>query len=106
MYADIPLSPALQAGFWWLPTVDVEAVFRRRVVLMKTVLALPSTPRRVSTVSCVLSGIGTLFDESEGHASNALKSRSRRRWRNQSAEQDLGELSTRLVLEGGLCGPR
>ena len=62
-----------------------------------------------------LRGIGTLFDESEGHASSALKSRSRRRRRNQSAEQDLErraaraeslvELSAaRLALEG-LCGP-
>ena len=61
----------------------------------------------------------TLFDESEGHASTALKSRSRRRRRNQSAEQDLerraaraeslvhtGELSAaRLALEGDSVAP-
>ena len=37
MFADIPPSPALQVGFRWLATVDMEAVFRRRAVLMKSV---------------------------------------------------------------------
>ena len=166
MFADIPLSPALQAGFRWLATVDVEAVFRRRAVLMKTVPVFMQKSYR-SAMRVAMSEIDagrsngdrtrsaagwrlfmllprlllfrpsrgglvpksqlsqrfqafsqgdwrTLFDESEGHATAALKSRSRRRRRNQSVEQDLerraaraeslahmGELSAaRLALEG------
>ena len=37
----------------------------------------------------------TLFEESEGHACTALQSRSRRRRRNQSAEQDLERRAAR-----------
>ena len=55
----------------------------------------------------------TLFEESEDHACVALKSRSRRRRRNQSAEQDLERRAARaesLVhmgeLSAALCVPR
>ena len=147
MFADIPLSPALQAGFRWLATVDVEAVFRRRAVLMKTVPVFMQGAHR-SAMRVAISEIGagrsngdrtrsaagwrlfmllprlllfrpprgglvpksqlsqrfqafsqgdwrTLFEESEGHACTALKSRSRRRRRNQSAEQYLERRAAR-----------
>ena len=164
MFADIPLSPSLQAGFRWLATVDVEAVFRRRAVLMKTVPVFMQDVYR-SAMRVAISKIdagrsngdrtrsaagwrlfmllprllifrpprGGLVPKSqlserfqafshgdcEGHVSVALKSRSRRRRRNQSAEQDLerrvaraeslvhlGELSAaRLALEGDSVAP-
>ena len=73
MFADIPLSPALQAGFWWLATVDVEAVFRRRAVLMKTVPVFMQGAYR--------SAMRVAISEIDAGRSNGDRTRSAAGWR-------------------------
>ena len=73
MFADIPLSPALQAGCRWLATVDVEAVFRRRAVLMKTVPVFMQGAYR--------SAMRVAMSEIDAGRSNSDRTRSAAGWR-------------------------
>ena len=73
MFADILLSPALQVGFRWLATVDVEAVFRRRAVLMKTVPVFMQGAHR--------SAMRVATSEIDAGRSNGDRTRSAAGWR-------------------------
>ena len=73
MFADIPPSPALQAGFRWLATVDLEAVFRGRAVKMKSVPVFMQGAYR--------SAMRVAMSEIDAGRSNVDRTRSAAGWR-------------------------